>query len=44
LVIPYLQIGDLVWTEIDDQFHFDRALKLIYPRIKQQETSNKIGL
>jgi len=43
-VVPYLRIGDLVWTEIDDQFHFDRALKIIYPRIKQQETSNKTGL
>ena len=30
-VVPYLRIGDLVWTEIDDQFHFDRALKIIYP-------------
>ena len=43
-VVPYLRIGDLVWTEIDDQFHFDRAIKIIYPRIKQQETSNKTGL
>jgi len=34
-VVPYLRIGDLVWTEIDDQFHFDRAIKKIYPRIKQ---------
>ena len=43
-VVPYLRVGDLVWTEIDDQFHFDRAIKIIYPRIKQQETSNKTGL
>ena len=35
-VVPYLRIGDLVWTEIDDQFHFDRAIKIIYPRIKKQ--------
>ena len=42
-MVPYLRIGDLVWTEIDDQFHFDRAITIIYPRIKQQETSNKTG-
>ena len=41
--VPYLRIGDLVWTEIDDQFHFDRALKIIFPKIKQQETLNKAG-
>lgn len=42
-VVPYLRISDLVWTEIDDQFHFDRAIEIIYPKIKQQETLNKTG-
>lgn len=32
-IIPFLRVGDLVWTEIDDQSHYDRALKEIYPRL-----------
>ena len=31
--IPFLRVGDLVWTEIDDQSHYDRALKEIFPRL-----------
>ena len=31
--IPFLRVGDLVWTEIDDQSHYDKALKEIYPRL-----------
>ena len=31
--IPYIRIEDLVWTEIDDQSHYDRAIKEIYPKI-----------
>ena len=31
--IPYLRVGDLVWTEIDDQYHYNRALKEILPRL-----------
>jgi len=31
--IPFLRVGDLVWTEIDDQFHYERALKEILPRL-----------
>ena len=31
--IPYLRGGDLVWTEIDDQSHYERALKEIFPRL-----------
>ena len=31
--IPYLRVGDLVWTEIDDQSHYERALKEILPRL-----------
>ena len=31
--IPFLRVGDLVWTEIDDQSHYNRALKEIFPRL-----------
>jgi len=31
--IPFLRVGDLVWTEIDDQSHYDRALKEILPSL-----------
>lgn len=31
--IPYLCINDLVWTEIDDQSHYDRAINQIYPKL-----------
>ena len=42
-VIPYLRVGDLVWTEIDDQSHFDRALNKIYPSIKQQQNLKQVA-
>jgi len=35
--VPYLRIEDLVWTEIDDQSHYDRAVKEIYPKIEKIE-------
>ena len=31
--IPFLRVGDLVWTEIDDQSHYERALKEILPKL-----------
>ena len=31
--IPFLRVGDLVWTEIDDQSHYERAVKEILPRL-----------
>ena len=31
--IPFLRVGDLVWTEIDNQSHYERALKEILPRL-----------
>ena len=39
--VPFLQVSDLVWTEIDNQSHYDRAVKKIYPRIIQQESLKK---
>ena len=41
--VPFLRVSDLVWTEIDTQFHYDRAIKKIYPRIIQQETKKGRG-
>ncbi len=35
--IPYLRVDDLIWTEIDDQSHYDRAIKEIYPKITKKE-------
>lgn len=35
--VPFLRIGNLVWTEIDDQSHYDRAIKEIYPKISRKE-------
>ena len=31
--IPFLRVRDLVWTEIDDQSHYNRALKKILPKL-----------
>ena len=31
--IPFLKVGDLVWTEIDDQSHYERALNKILPSL-----------
>jgi len=31
--IPFLKYADLVWTEIDDQSHYERALKEILPKL-----------
>jgi len=42
-MVPFLRVSDLVWTEIDNQFHYDRAIKKIYPRIIQQETIKREG-
>ena len=36
-MVPYLCVSDLIWTEIDNQSHYDRALKKIYPMIIQKE-------
>ena len=31
--IPFLRVGELVWTEIDNQSHYERAIKEILPRL-----------
>ena len=35
--IAYHQIEDLIWSEIDDAHHYQRALDLIIPRIKNAD-------
>lgn len=35
--INALKITDLVWTEIDDPEHFDRARRLVYPKILEND-------
>ena len=42
-MVPFLRVSDLLWTEIDNQFHYDREIKKIYPRIIQQETIKREG-
>jgi len=32
--IGYHKVEDLIWTEIDDAYHYQRALDLIVPRLK----------
>jgi len=39
-MVPYLRVSDLVWTEIDNQNHYDIAIKKIYPMIIQKEEKN----
>jgi len=34
--IPVKVVKDLVWCEIDDENHLRRALKLIYPKLKEK--------
>ena len=31
--IHFLRVGELIWTEIDDQSHYERALKEILPKL-----------
>ena len=38
--VHFLRVCDLVWTEIDDQSHYDRAVKKIYPQIIQKENQS----
>lgn len=35
--VPFLCVENLVWTEIDDQSHYDRAINEIYPKISKKE-------
>jgi len=35
--IPYFRIDDLVWSEIDDPSHYQRAIEHIFPKIKEAD-------
>ena len=35
--IPYLRIDDLVWSEIDDPSHYQRAIEHIFPKIEEAD-------
>ena len=37
LSIRYLKVEDIIWTEIDDPSHYQRAVEQIYPRICAKE-------
>lgn len=39
--IGYIKPDDLVWTEIDCQAHYERAMKYIYPKLKRKEQEIK---
>jgi hypothetical protein len=34
--VKYLLVDDLVWTEIDDPQHYERALNEIWPLLKNK--------
>jgi len=38
--VKYHLVEDIVWTEIDDPSHYERALKLILPRILEKDKTN----
>lgn len=40
--IGYIKPDDLVWTEIDCQAHYERAMKYIYPKLKRKEQEIKV--
>lgn len=39
--IPYLKIEDLVWSEIDDPSHYQRALRTVFPNIKKADKQHE---
>lgn len=39
--LPVLKIDDLIWCEIDDEQHLERAVSKILPKIKSKEESIK---
>lgn len=41
--IGYIKPDNLVWTEIDVQEHYERAIKYIYPKLKRKEKEIKVN-
>lgn len=42
--VGYIKPDGLVWTEIDNEAHYDRAIKYIYPKLKRKEKEFKINI
>ena len=42
--IGYIKPDALVWTEIDNEEHYNRTVKYIYPKLKRKEQEVKINL
>lgn len=40
--IGYIKPDNLVWTEIDGQEHYERAIKYVYPKLKRKEQEIKV--
>lgn len=41
--VGYIKPDNLVWTEIDNEEHYQRAIKYIYPKLKRKEQEVKIN-
>ncbi|WP_373598189.1 winged helix-turn-helix transcriptional regulator [Paraclostridium bifermentans] len=41
--IGYIKPDNLVWTEIDDKDHYERAIKYVYPKLKRKEQEIKVN-
>ena len=41
--VGYIKPDNLVWTEIDNEEHYNRAIKYIYPKLKRKEEEIKIN-
>ena len=41
--VGYIKPDNLVWTEIDVQEHYERAIKNIYPKLKRKEKEIKVN-
>lgn len=41
--IGYIKPDNLVWTEIDNEDHYYRAIKYVYPKLKRKEEEIKVN-
>ena len=42
--IRYIKLDSLVWTEIDNEEHYNRTVRYIYPKLKRKEQEVKMNL
>ncbi|MEG0775125.1 phosphotransferase [Clostridium sp.] len=40
--IGYIKIDDLVWAEVDNNEHYNRIIRTVYPRLKRKEMEIRI--